>query len=178
MDYIQDHKTRLQDRMPSRLRGRIILSLLKAIGDEVQLLEDETFDHYLSENINLAGGVMLDRWGLIVGEARYGLDDSDYRRILEARLLALKAAGRREVIVRVVGLLFEEEKITYSNYHTHFRVNVDLGLVPSPAYERRVLRLVTFMAVVGISGTIAVGPPGMFRLSSSAGFGSPLGRVL
>jgi hypothetical protein len=169
----------MEARMPSRLRGAVIVALLRAMGDEVQLLEDEVFDHYVSSPISVAEGVVLDRWGAIVNEARYGLSDSDYRRIIEAKLLALKAAGRREFIVRMVSLLVEEERVSYSNYVAAYRINVDAGAAPLTAtFERRILRLIALSTTAGIQSSVAVGPVGVFRLSTSTGFGSILGKVL
>ena len=165
--------------MPSRLRGAVIVALLRALVDEYQRLEDELFDHYVSLPITVAEGVVLDRWGAIVGEARYGLPDSDYRRVIEARLIALRAAGRREYIVRMVALLLDEEFLTYSNYVAAYRVNVDAGVMPiTAAFERRVLRLVALATTAGINGTVALGPVGVFRFSTTSGFGSLLGKVL
>lgn len=179
IQYIADHSKRAQDRMPSRLRGRVVLALLDAMVDELQKLEDEVFDHYVSVPISSARGVVLDRWGAIVNEARYGLSDADYRRIIEAKIIALKAAGRREYVVRMVAGLLDEEMITYSNYIAAYRVNTDAGAAPiSAAFERRILRLVALATTAGINATVALGPVGVFRFSATTGFGSPMGKVL
>jgi len=65
-----------------------VQALVRACAGAVQEIEDIGFDLLVSTTLSAAGGWVLDQWGAVVGERRRGLDDEDYRRFIEARILA------------------------------------------------------------------------------------------
>ena len=178
INYIPDHADRAVALLPSRLRQPVISALVKSIMLEVQALEDGVMDTLSALPVAVAEGIVLDRWGAIVGEARLGLDDATYRRIVWAKLAAAKASSRRDYITGFLIQLFEEERATYSEYIAAFRVNVTSNVLASPALTRRILRLLTLATPAGIHASIAEGPVGVFRFDTDSGFGSLFGRIL
>lgn len=178
LTYIPDHSARAVGRLPSRLRQPVISALVTSIGEEIQKLEDEVFDTLSGLPVEAAQGVVLDRWGAIVGEPRLGLDDPTFRRVIQAKLVAAQASSRRAYIVRFIAQLFEEEELTYSEYLTAFRVNVTSNRLISASLARRVLRLLALATPAGVASSITEGSLDVFRFNRDPGFGTKLGRNL
>ena len=65
-----------------------VQALVRACAGAAQEIEDIGFDLLVSTTITAASGWVLDQWGAVVGEERGDLDDEDYRRFIEARILA------------------------------------------------------------------------------------------
>lgn len=96
----------LIDRLPAGLYEKPRLrAFLSAIGHGMQLVEDEIADRGLAMALATANGTDLDTLGRIVGEARLGLDDEDYRRFIAARLLARKCLGTPDELVSIAELV-------------------------------------------------------------------------
>lgn len=87
MEPVVDHLQRLRTFVPSQFRGVVIDSLIKAIAASVQDVDEDHFDLWVSSQLPVAAGPLLDQWGDQVGEPRSGLDDDDYRVFIEARIL-------------------------------------------------------------------------------------------
>lgn len=100
--YIPDHRDRARDVLPSQFHNRPrIEAALAAIAAGIQRREDESFDFILSRRFSLARGIMLDRWGELLGEGREGAEDDDYRRFLSARLLVNRCQGSPAELVMI-----------------------------------------------------------------------------
>jgi len=87
MDPVVDHRDRLRGFLMSQFRGTVVDALVGSIGAKLQEVEDDHFDLWLSSQLQVAGGPLLNQWGKMVGEARGGLDDDDYRVFIYARIL-------------------------------------------------------------------------------------------
>lgn len=59
----------------------------------------------LERSVDTAVGAQLDVLGRLVGQAREGLGDDDYRRYIRARVIANKSDGTHEIIIKVIKLL-------------------------------------------------------------------------
>jgi hypothetical protein len=176
--YIPDHSDRAVARIPSRLRQPVISALVRALVEEIQLLEDETIDTLSAIPVDVAHGLVLDRWGDIVGEPRLGLTDPVFRRVIVAKLSAAQSASRRDYIIAFVKQLFDEDEVTYSDYVHSFRINVTSVQLIQSAVARRVLRLLAGATPAGTQSTIAEGGLDVFRFNRDPGFGQKFGRIL
>lgn len=104
--YIPDHRDRALRSVPSHLSGALrIGALVGGIGQSVQGVEDEIFGVYTGTTLGASVGAALDQWGALVGEDREGADDADYRRFIRARILASRATGTRDDLLRVWALI-------------------------------------------------------------------------
>lgn len=101
-----DIGTTLHDRLPAGLYDAPRMkALLTAIGQGLQLLEDEIIDRGLALTLEGANADDLDLLGGIVGEGRFGLLDDDYRRFISARLLARKCIGTPDELAAILALI-------------------------------------------------------------------------
>lgn len=104
--YIPDFRDRAVADMPAPLReAPRIRALCRAIGAVFQAVEDDQFDLIMTCNLATGEGVILDRIGDIVGEARGVFDDATYRRFLRARIAANRSQGSPEEMITIFQLV-------------------------------------------------------------------------
>ena len=76
-----------------------LAAVLNAISAEVQELDDVAIDMQDLLDIPTQTGIQLDNIGTIVGQAREGASDADYRTALFARIAAIYASGTGEDLI-------------------------------------------------------------------------------
>jgi hypothetical protein len=81
---------------------------LRAYIDRVQNLEDTYRELYTLRTVDTAVGVQLDALGSLVGEARKGLGDEDYRTRIKVRVRLNTASGLERDIVDVFSLILND----------------------------------------------------------------------
>lgn len=81
-----------------------IREMVRAISLQVQETEDAAFD-LLSTTIEESVGDALDQWGEVVGEARGGLNDDQFRAIIRVRIRANRSNGNTEQIASILAEL-------------------------------------------------------------------------
>ena len=79
-----------------------LVELVHLVGDQVQLAEDLVWELLVERYISTAVGVQLDAWGRVLGKARSGLTDDEYRLILAAWQQAHRSQGRGDQILRAM----------------------------------------------------------------------------
>ena len=87
--------------------------LVERLGDIAQTLEDDIWECLVERYISTAVGVQLDAWGRVLGRARRGLADADYRRLLSVWQQAMLSQGRRNPLLRAVIAVMEPEATRY-----------------------------------------------------------------
>lgn len=133
-----------------------IQSYLGALAGECQPTEDGLTQLLLDRRISTAAGVQLDVLGKIVGQARGGLSDDDYRRFIRARISANKSSGTVEDILRVaVGVLGDDDAA------------LEIRTLPPASFRLRVNEI----EVSDDIGTILLG---FLRDTAAAGVGAVL----
>ncbi len=100
----KDHESAALSRLPGVLRNQLhVRRLMMAMCKGVQAAEDLVWGVYIGTRLGLAEGASLDRWGALVGEPRGSLlYDSDYRAIIEARILANRCDGTVDSMMQVM----------------------------------------------------------------------------
>ena len=111
--YIPDHKDRALRMMPSQFRNDkpTMEAFVKALAEGVQTLEDIYFDIITGTRLCFATGANLDIWGDLVGEVRGDLNDIDYRRFIEARVLVNKSSGKTDDLIKIAQLITAESTV-------------------------------------------------------------------
>lgn len=93
-------------RLISRYQGLPnITALLTSYLTEVQAAEDAAWDVFTLANISSAVGNALDLIGKIVGQAREGLSDTQYRVAIGLRILANRSNGRVPDLLKIASTL-------------------------------------------------------------------------
>ena len=181
---IQDHPDRAvanalaQDR--SSQDSPRYVSLLEAMGEGVQLQEEQFFDLLVGRGLNLATGVSLEQWGAIVGEQRGGLNDEDYRRFIKARILANISEGTPDELLTVFALVTSPSQVRYFIHPpAGFRLQTIRNELLSDALVRRIVRLMVSIKPAGVAMVLteALQDSILFGVAGR-GFGSTFSRVL
>lgn len=89
---IIDHADRLVGMLPWPLSERSrFIAWMRAVGHQLQELEDVFWALLHARYIDEAVGAQLDQWGGILNEPRGGLHDGEYRSFLKAKLHASRS---------------------------------------------------------------------------------------
>lgn len=103
---VSDHAARALARLAGQLKQSVShKGMLNALSEQTQECEDNAFDLLLTRQVEAATGATLDGIGDIVGMARQGRSDSDYRNFIKAQILINRRSGEIETLIEVVRLL-------------------------------------------------------------------------
>lgn len=116
--YVADHRDRAKNTLMAQFRNRTLLpALAESVGQMAQTVEDIAFGYLLGMLLPFAIGDQLDKWGARVGEPREGLNDRNYRRFVNARILVNHSRGRWDEMIVLWRLLTAPGVIaTYTMY--------------------------------------------------------------
>jgi len=99
---ITTHQADAQARLLNQFKDKTLIEgLLDALTEQVQDFEDAAIELNLLTDISTMEGAQLDGIGTIVGKAREGLSDTDYRAALEVRIAELYSSGTPEDVIDV-----------------------------------------------------------------------------
>lgn len=180
MIYEPDHEARTKEDTFSVIAGKPVAgSLLKAIALSTQLVEDISFDYAVSNAIDSDDGYLLRRWGVLVGERQGTLTADEFRRVIRARILALRSSGLIDNIVKVIDLLTNPVDKSYvTTPPAAFRISYKPTDPISDALVDRLVRLIDLARPAGVGADVIEEPkPGLttFRLDDAdAGLDSGL----
>jgi hypothetical protein len=85
-----------------------IIKLVTALAQPSQAIEDALMALFTQRSINTAIGAQLDALGTIVGQARGGLSDADFRRYIRARIATNSSDGTVEELISVGRLVLND----------------------------------------------------------------------
>lgn len=106
LEHVTDHVAKGLGRLIQRFKGKpYIAAVVSAPLVQVQELEDALWSLIAGRALSTAIGVQLDGLGAIVGEARIGLGDEDYRALIRARIAANRSDGQGDTLLRVARLV-------------------------------------------------------------------------
>jgi len=101
-----DHAGKLIEQLTSFFRdGPRNQALMRALGAQVQELEQATWDVFNAFDLDTATGHRLDLLGKIVGEGRSDRSDTDYRAAIRVRALINRSNGKLPELLTIAGLL-------------------------------------------------------------------------
>lgn len=104
------------DNLIEVLKGKPKLaSFLSAFLDQLQDLEDASFQVLFDTALANSVGEQLDVIGRIVGRDRGGLNDADYRVRIQAQILINKTSGTVEELIAIL-VLFETSPIRIQRF--------------------------------------------------------------
>lgn len=104
--YKSNHVDEALGRLAEEFKNKETLAaLIRAWVEEVQDIEGSIFDLFNKCLLAVATGAQLDGVGSIVGEARQGRNDKDYRTAIQARIWLLRGSGTPEDILGMLYVL-------------------------------------------------------------------------
>ncbi len=86
-----------------------ITKILRALVGPIQAAEDALQQLLTERTVDTAIGAQLDVIGKLVGEARAGATDDDYRRYVRARISTNKSTGRVRDVLKVADLIVYDD---------------------------------------------------------------------
>lgn len=154
----------------------------KAVGAVFQALEDNAFSAIVDRHLTTATGVHLRRWGRLVGEQQLNLTASEFRRVIRAKILALRSKGDADTLVRVYAVLMNTDDVFVTSYTKHLRLEARRELALSDAMASRVPKVMGTARKPGEGVTLVEalpGPLGFDENPNALGLGAGLlGRTL
>jgi hypothetical protein len=76
-------------------------AFLRAVCEQITVVENLFFDLYSKTFLDTAEGVQLDQLGEIVGEARQDRTDDQYRAAIRIRVLVNRSSGKTEELLEI-----------------------------------------------------------------------------
>lgn len=144
-------------------------ALIAAFLEQVQEIEDATFDVMTSRLVDVAVNAQLDLLGKLVGETRDGRDDDGYRVAITARIAVNRSCGTGPEIVAILALVDTDDFALRDVEHATFRV--DYGTPPATASAgREIPTLVSEARAAGVAAIVYT--PVSRSTGRSAFFGS------
>lgn len=171
---ITDHSTEALATQSTWTHGHErIRKLCELITDQVQLLENATWELLTNSILSAADGVILDEYGAIFDHARGGLSDTNYRRALETVMAAHQSDGGAKQLIylasTLIGVLVEYTVFPLA----HYRLEYEIATAISGDWETRVLKILEILRPAGVSYSLVEGTTadsGAFRFDSGPGF--------
>lgn len=100
-----NHATEALSHLLQQYKGKDkIAALLNCFSAQIQEIESAFFELLNDRWMETSTGLQLDGLGQIVGEARQGRTDDDYRLALRVRILTNKSSGSTEQIIEILSL--------------------------------------------------------------------------
>ncbi|HEV7717110.1 MAG TPA: hypothetical protein VGO53_16045 [Steroidobacteraceae bacterium] len=106
LEHITDHEVRGSKLLTEQFKHKAtIAALLKSWLGQIQELEDATYQLQLQRVLGTATGANLDVLGELVGQARAGRSDTQYRVWIAGRVLVNKSRGKTVQLIAIASKL-------------------------------------------------------------------------
>lgn len=185
IELVEDHREDALALLLTQFQDKPRLAaVLCAFVDPAQETEDAAWQLLTERDLDTAVGAQLDMLGRLVGEAREGRADSEYRPFVRARVLINRSNGLPEEILRIVRV------VTGSTVELHLREHFPAAFTvevvgPIPFTPATLLRLLRASKAAGVrvlleysllpeEETFAFASRSTVELDASRGFGSTL----
>ncbi len=101
-----------KERLIHQYKDKVYIeSLLGSFSPQIQELENVFFDLLEKRSIDTAEGYQLDQLGKIVGQARQGMSDEEYRIRLKARIIQNTSFGEPERLITIFDMILSSNLI-------------------------------------------------------------------
>jgi hypothetical protein len=182
---ITDHQARALATLLSQWGGASRLkALLAALVERVQEADDDAWAMIAGRMLDTAEGAQLDILGQIVGQARGGLADADYRALIRVRIQINLARGRvvallqiasdligAPVTYRQAGLGFVPPIPDAQHQGAAYRLSWEVDAI-SPDMVRILRRVLNEISPLGVAWEAVDARLGAFRFDVGPGFGA------
>lgn len=177
---VTDHVDQALARVPEQFKSNVTQpGIVAAFASQVQEIENAAFGVLVARSIDLAQGVQLDGIGKLIGAARAGLIDSDYRLVLKATILINRRSGEIETMLQILSILVPgcTPQLTESQPYAIVMLAAVVAC-PNPAQVRALLALAKMAGVKLIFKSSTYDAPQRFCFAGGAGLGFGLGHMI
>ena len=176
---IEDHVDIALGRLFSQFDDAVNLrDVIRIFAERIQIEESLAYDVLVDRLLANAFGAQLDQYGTIVSEPRDGLTDDEYRRAINAKILAGKRLSRtRNNLIEIINLITSAESVRIVE---SFPAGIGVSIITNPELgddaKLRVVRLIRAAKGEGIQleyvGLAGVSYFGFLEDPDALGFGS------
>jgi len=185
----QDHAGRAVDQLHTWLQTKQrVVAVVRGLAAGAQRAEDQFWELLTSDMPEVATGATLTRWGRLVGQDRGTLSDEDYRRVIQAAVLANRCPGDGDSLLRIWQILTAATATrlveTFVGGGATFTLYARRESPLSDSMRTRVVALMQIAKPAGVSMALVetVGPRPLMGFFTSDTEGTldaaPLARVL
>jgi hypothetical protein len=173
-----NHRDEALRQLAQQFQGKPRLqALLEAFLTQVQALEDALFSVLEETPISTAVGAQLDGLGSIVGEAREGRADPDYRIAILARIRINLSSGTPEDIIALIRAVLGPVTVKLTEYFPADFIAEVLGPIdPLAVNPAQVGAFVRSGRPAGVGSGVVFHVTPEFRFDSTVGHGFDAGK--
>lgn len=164
--YTPDKRVLLREALLSVWRGPRVTALLEAIAINQQDVEDAAFDIRMGLLIDTATGIYLDLWGRIYEEAREGLADVQYRKVIITKAYALRAKGTPPETLYVARELSNADAVVYPLFPAGYGVLISAATPLDDGTIIRIRRILEMTRPAGVGNEYIEGSGDFFRFDT------------
>jgi hypothetical protein len=147
-----------QDLDRPRLRA-----LVEALAHGAQLLEDQVWSLIAGRVLDTAMGAALDQLGELVGVTRGGLDDPEYRAMIEVQVYANRCLGVTDDLIHITQLMTAPSTVRHTTlYPGGGTIMIHRETFMGAARAARVGRILRSVCPAGVALEIVESVPGLF----------------
>lgn len=177
LQHVTDHEAQGPDKLVQQFKNKpAIVGVLQAWAKQVQALEDQGYELVLQRALESATGVSLDVIGALVGQAREGRSDSQYKIWIAGRVLVNKSRGRPPQLIAIASKLCQGPVRFTEFYPAAFVIYSDAPILGTDGVE--VAKLLKLAKAAGVAMRFVwfdVPTPFRFSLTGTSVFNSARG---
>ncbi len=173
---IEDHVAQALSRLfgyqadYTNLRGMISI-----LAEPVQEIEYVLYSILTDTTLDVAAGANLDLWGALLGEARNGLEDDEYRRYILARAATRNSKGTPDEILNIIKVIAESpQDIRIFEFPAEAKLEFAHSATMTTDQKRRVTLQTKQALPAGVNASIVQSPLNYFGFAgnpNARGFG-------
>jgi len=166
-----NHAEEIVDNLANQFHGKPrIAALLTVFAGQVQELEQALYDLLIYRQLEYAEGAQVDGFGSIVGEAREGRTDIDYKAAIRARINLNLCHGTPEEIINLVRGVAGDVRVKIRDFYpAAFLAEIVDPIDPLIVDPSRVGNFVQSGKPAGVRAITTFASTGAFRLDSGPG---------
>ena len=148
-----------------------ITGFITAQINQVQAFENACFTVVAVNSLLNSSGETLDGDGSVVGEAREGRSDLDYRAAIRARIILNLSYGRCEDIIALLQAISNIERVrVMENFPASFVAQIIDPIDPDYIPPNKIRNMVSACRSAGVKSITLFGVEGSFRYDSGPGY--------
>jgi hypothetical protein len=167
-----NHADEIVENLANQFHGKPRLAaLLTVFAGQVQELEQALYDLLIYRQLEFAEGAQVDGFGSIVGEAREGRTDIDYKAAIRARINLNLCNGTAEDIINLIRGIVGDVRVKVTDYYpAGFIADIVDPIDPLLVDPIRAASFVQSGKPAGVRAIATFSVPGAFKFDSGPGF--------
>lgn len=156
--------------------GSQVDALIEAFAGTIQDIEDMIADIGFGLDLPASTGLFLDILGGFFGEPRGTLSDTEYRRFIVAKSVALSARGTLPEVLDLVKVLSDGEVKVIPTFPAGYEVEILIDDPLATTRRKRIRRLLELVTPAGVGSGVVEGSSDSFQFDND-GLGFDAGEL-